>query len=147
MAIKNVLKPNRVQANKFQLTIQPGIGAPTFTKISGLEEELDKVDLPDRTSRSGGRSKPLEFEVEQPMHHDVEVAQMEAWYAMCKATLPGHLKLGILVLFDEWGVPRRRRTLTNLWVGKRKDTDQDLNDEGAMSTITWTLHADEMLPA
>lgn len=145
MAIKNVLKVNRVQVNKFQLTIQPGVGSPLFTSITGLEEELDTVDLPDRTTRSGGRGKQLEFEVIQPMHHDLEVLAMEAWWAMCKATLPGYLKLGILVLFDEWGMPRRRRTIPNIFISKRKDTDQELDNDGEMATITWTLKGDEII--
>lgn len=146
MAIKNVLKTNRVQVNKFQLTIQPGVGAPLFTTISGLEEELDTVDLPDRTSRSGGREKQLEFEVGQPMHHDLEVLAMEAWYRMCKATLPLYLKLGVLVLFDEWGMPRRKYTLPNLWISKRAHSELELDNDGEMSIITWTLKADQIVP-
>jgi hypothetical protein len=146
MAIKNVLKVNRVQVNKFQLTIAPGVGSPLFTTISGLEEELDTVDLPDRTSRSGGREKQLEFEVQQPMHHDLEVLAMEAWYRMCKMSLPLYLKLGTLVLFDEWGIPRRRYTLPNLWISKRSHSELDLDNDGEMSTITWTLKADQIIP-
>ena len=146
MAIKNVLKPNRVQVNKYQLTVQPGVGSVLFISIGGLEEELDAVDLPDRTSRSGGREKPVEFEVVQPMHHDLEVLAMEVWWRMCKNTLPLYLKLGILVCFDEWGVPRRKYTLPNIWISKRKHSDLELDNDGEMATITWTLKADQVVP-
>lgn len=146
MAIKSVLKVNRVQVNKFKLTISPGVGSPLFTTISGLEEELDTVDLPDRTSRSGGREKQIEFEVQQPMHHDLEVVAMEVWYRMCKASLPLYLKLGVLILFDEWGIPRKKYTLPNLWISKRSHSELDLDNDGEMSTITWTLKADQIIP-
>lgn len=142
-----VLKPNRVQVNKYKLLIQPGVGTPLFTRISGLEEELDAVDLPDRTSRSGGREKPIEFEVDQPMHHDLEVLAMEAWYRMCRHTLPLYLKLGVLMVFDEWGIPRRRYTMPNLWISKRATSDLELDNDGEMGILTWTLKADCIIPA
>lgn len=146
MAIKNVIKENRVQVNKFALTIQPGVGTPQFVSITGLEEELDSSELPDRTVRSSGRKKPMEFEVVLPAHHDLEVLAMEAWYEMGQdPILPGYLKLGILKLYDGLGVPRRVRTLTNLWAKKRVESDLELEDEGAMAVITWTLSCDEML--
>jgi len=147
MTIKNVLKENRVPVNKFELAIQPGIGSPTFTEMSGLEEELDAAELPDRTVRSGGREKAVEFEVTQPLHHDVELAAMEAWYIACKKSLPGYLKLGVLIMFDEYGIPRRKFTLPNLWISKRTHSDLALDNEGEMGTVRWTMKTDQVLPA
>lgn len=146
MAIKNVLFPNRVPVNKYMLMIQPGVGAPVFTAIGGLEEELDAVELPDRTTRSGGRSKQVEFDVTQPMHHDVDVAAMEAWYLLGKQSLPGYLKQGTLIHQDEYGLPRKRYTLVNLWVKKRVHSDLEMDNDGEMSTITWTMQCDRIQP-
>jgi hypothetical protein len=147
MTIKNVIQENRAQINKFELTVLPGVGTPVFTSVSGLEEELDASELPDRTVRSGGRKKPVEFDVVQPAHHEAEVAAMEQWYKDGQDPVqPGHLKTGILTIFDTEGSPRRVRTLPNLWNKKRVESDLDLEDDGAMHTITWTLQCDEILP-
>ena len=147
MAIKNVIDENRIQVNKYLLDLQPGVGSVLLTAISGLEEELDSVELPDRTTRSGGRKKPVEFEVTQPMHHDLEVAKMEAWYIQCQDPVsPLHLKVGSLIQFDQQGLPRRKFTLLNVWNRKRVHSDLELENDGDMATITWTLQADEILP-
>lgn len=146
MGIKNVIKENRVQINKYELTIQPGVGTPLFISISGLEEEIDSSELPDRTVRSSGRKGPVEFDVVQPAHHDLEILAMEAWYEMGQEPiLPGYLKQGILKIYDGLGVPRRVRTLMNLWVKKRVESDLELENTGDEATITWTLSCDEIL--
>jgi hypothetical protein len=148
MAIKNVIQENRAQINKFSLSFTPGVGAPTFVSVSGLEEELDRTELPDRTTRTGGRKKSIEFEVVQPAHHDIEVAAMTNWYQECQDPVsPTHLKVGSLIVYDTVGSPRVKRTLMGCWLSKRVDSDLDLNDDGAQATITWTVNADEMLPA
>lgn len=149
MGIKQVLKENRVPVNRYQLIITPfSVPDVTLVSIGGLEEELDAAELPDRTVRSGGRSKPVEFDIAQPSHHDLEVAAMEAWYAMCKLALPGYIRQGLLILFDESGlVPRRKRTLPNIWLKKRAEPDLEMDSEGDMHTITWTCQADQILVA
>jgi hypothetical protein len=147
MAIKNVINENRIQVNKYLLDLQPGIGSVLLTTISGLEEELDAVELPDRTTRSGGRKKSIEFEVTQPLHHDLEVARMEAAYVEAQDPVsPLHLKVGTLIQFDQSGLPRRKFTLLNVWVKKRVHSDLELENDGDMATITWTLQCDEILP-
>lgn len=148
MAIKDVIEENHAQVNKYALSILPGVGSPVFISISGLEEELDATEMPDRTVRSGGRKKPVEFDVVQPAHHDVEVAAMEQWYVDCQDPVqPGHLKVGMLTIFDQQGRPRRKRTLVKLWNKKRVETDLELENDGDMATITWTLQCDEILPS
>jgi len=148
MTIKNVIPENRIPVNKYALIVQPGIGEITLTSIGGLEEELDAPELPDRTVRSGGRAKPGETDIVQPMHITEEVALMEGWYALCKLALPGYLKNGVLVQFDESGrFPVKRWTLPNSWLKKRAHSDSELDNDGEMSTITWTLSYDEIRPA
>jgi hypothetical protein len=148
MAIKNVIQVNRYPVNKYSLVVQPGVGQILLVSISGLEEELDAPELPDRTVRSGGRSKPIEFDGVQPMHHTQEVLVMETWWGLCKLSLLGYLKLASLIHFDESGlIPTRKFTLPNIWVSKRAHTDQELENDGDMNTITWTFKADQILPA
>jgi len=147
MGIKQVLQENRIPVNRYQLIIQPfNVPEVTLVSISGLEEELDAPELPDRTVRSGGRSKPVEFDIMQPTHHDLEVAAMETWYTQCKLALPGYLRLGMLTLFDEAGLlPRRRRTLPNIWLKKRAESDLEMENEGEMHVITWTCQTDQVI--
>lgn len=145
MTIKNVIPENRIPVNKYALIVQPGVGEITLVSIGGLEEELDAPELPDRTVRSGGRAKPGETDIVQPMHITEEVNLMEAWYALCKLALPGYLKNGVLVQFDEAGrFPVKRWTLPNSWLKKRAHSDSELENDGDMSTITWTLSYDEI---
>jgi hypothetical protein len=146
MAIKNVLQENRIQMNKFSLSFQPGVGEVTLMSVGELEEELDTVDLPDRTTRSGGRKKQIEFDVVQPAHHDIEVAAMEAWYVDCQDPVaPDHLKVGTYTRFDQQGTPRRTVTLDNCWLSKKVESESDLDNDGEQATITWTVKADAMI--
>lgn len=147
MAIKNTLQENHIQMNKFMAQIAPGVGQILFTNIGEIEEELDMVDLPDRTSRSGGRKKQIEFEVTQPAHHETEVAAMEAWFADCQDPVaPDHLKVMTIVKFDQQDAPRRTLTLNNCTCFKKAESEMDLDNDGEMSTIVWTIKADENLP-
>lgn len=146
LQIKNVIQEQRIPVNKFQLIVQPGVGLITVVSLTGLEEELDAPELPDRTVRSGGRGKPVEFDIVQPMHHTAEVALMELWWNLCKYSLLGYIKDGTLSQFNETGIPAKSFFLPNLWISKRAHTDLELENEGEMSAITWTMKADELMP-
>lgn len=146
MAIKNVIQENRIQMNKFSFQAQPGVGAITLVSIGELAKELDKADLPDRTSRSGGRVKQATTELVQPAHHDLEVLAMDAWFAECQDPVtPTHLKIVTIVKFDQAGLPRRVLTLTNCWLSNKVESEMDLDNDGDQATITWTLEYDNIL--
>ena len=145
MAIKSVLLPDIVQVNKYQLLI---VGMPpmTFTAISGIEEELDTVELPDRTVASGGRTKPVEFDVTQPAHHIIERLAMESWFSMCKdPVLPLHKRVATLLLFSQTNLMQVSYMLMGLFPSKRGLPDLEMENEGEMGTLVWTMKADEML--
>lgn len=145
MTIKNVIPEFRIPVNKFALMVQPAVGEITLVSIGGLEQELDAPELPDRTVRSGGRGKPVETDIVQPMHITTEVLLMEAWWTLCSGSLPGYLKQGTLIQFDESGlIPRKSWLLPNSWLKKRVHSDLELENDGDMSTITWTLQADDI---
>lgn len=145
--LKGVIAENRIQVNLYKANVQPGIGAVTFTSIGALEEEMDRHNLPDGTSRSGGRSKPIEFEVKVPTHHDLEIAAMDLWWREGQhPQSPTYLKVFSLTDFDTMGLPRRSITLLNTWISKRGEPERTLGDEeGTMSEITYTLVSDENL--
>lgn len=147
MGFKNVISENRIQVNKYTITFQPNVGEVLFTTIGALEAELDKADLPDRTSRSGGRTKPIEFDVTQPMHHDEgQVQAMENWWDDCQDPVaPDHLKVGTLVLFDQQGAPRKSYTLINAWLFKQGTPELDMDNDGEQALITWSISIDDVL--
>lgn len=144
--IKGVILPDHQQVNKYQLLI---VGMPPllFTAISGIEEELDTVDLPDRTPQTGGRKKPIEFEVTQPAHHTVERLAMEAWFRMCQdPVLILHKKIGTLSIISQSRITRTSFSLIGLFPSKRALPDLELENDGEMATVKWTMKASEMLP-
>lgn len=145
MPIKAVLLPDIIQVNKYQLMV---LGMPpfTFTAISGIEEELDVNELPDRTVATGGRTKPVEFDVTQPEHHTLERLAMEAWFSECKdPVLPTHKKVGTLLQFSQTNIVQVGYMLMGLFPSKRALPDLEMENEGEMGTIVWTMRADELL--
>lgn len=144
MAIKGVILPDHVQVNKYQLTVA-GLPPLLFTAVSGIEEEMDTVDLPDRTSQTGGRTKPVEFEVTQPAHHMIERLAMEAWWSECKDPVsPLHKKIGTLIAFSQSTIMQVSYMLFGVFPSKRALPDFDLDNDGDMAALVWTLKADEV---
>lgn len=144
--MKGVIKKDHIPLNKFQLLV---LGLPdfTFTAVSGIEEELDVTDLPDRTRASGGRTAPVEFTVMLPMHHIVEQAAMELWYAQSKDPVAvDYQKQGTLILPSISGNTIRTYSLIDLFPSKRGLPEFEMDNEGEMAAVEWTLNANEVLP-
>ena len=68
--MKGVINPDHIPVNKWQLIV---VGLPplTITEQSGIEDELETTELPDRTIASGGNRKSAEFTIMIPTHHTV----------------------------------------------------------------------------
>jgi len=75
--MKGVIHPDHIPRNKYQLLVD-GMPDFTFLNVGNLEEELETVDLPDRTTASGGNTKPIEFTASIPTHHSEERIAMES---------------------------------------------------------------------
>ena len=144
--MKGVIQKDHIPLNKFKLVV---LGLPefTFTALSGLEEELDVVTLPDRTVASGGRTGPVEFTVMLPIHHTVERAAMEIWYQEGQDPVtPTYQKPGTLVLESISGNTIATFSMPDMFVGKRGMPDFEMDNDGEMAEIEWTIHASDMLP-
>lgn len=145
--MKHVLLPDHIPTNKYVLAFA-GVNPITFTSVGALEEEIDKVDLPDRTSASGGRTKPIEFDVKVPAHHGVEVAAMENWLAEGQDPVsPGYKKTGTLSMISLSGALSFVGTLVGVWNFKRGTPELEMNSDGDLSEITYSLCTDQFLPA
>jgi hypothetical protein len=145
MSIKGAIQPNHIPVNKYRFLV---VGLPplTPTKIDGIEEELEAVDLPDRTRASGGNTKPVEFSLMLPAHHAVEQAAMEAWFKSSQdPVLPGYKKAATLLITPINGGAPKPRTLVGVFPTKRKDPDLEMKNEGDMAEVQWTLSADDII--
>lgn len=146
MAIKSVILPDHIQVNKFELSV-PGLPPFTLMSLSGIEEELDVVDLPDRTTHTGGRTKPVEFEMSIPAHHQQEIAAMEIWVEENKDPVSLFAKkVGTLTMFSQSLITQKSYMLEGLFPSKRTLPELELDNDGEMAMITYTMRADEVIP-
>jgi hypothetical protein len=144
--MKGVIKPDHIPVNKYLLII---IGLPQLNpiEISGMEDELETVDLPDRTVASGGNRKATEFTMMIPAHHTLEIAACEAWFLEGQEPVsPGYKKAGSLIMKSLSGKKFRTRSLVGAFISKRADPDLELVNEGEMASIEYTVKVDDPLP-
>lgn len=144
--MKGTIKPDHIPVNKYELLM---LGMPPLTpvEISGLEDELQTTELPDRTRASGGNRGPSEFTIKLPMHHTVEQAAMEIWYRSSQdPVLPTYKLAGTLIHKSISGNSFRTFSLIGVFPTKRVNPDLEMSNEGEMATVEWTLSVDDILP-
>lgn len=143
MSLKGTIKPDHIPVKNFKLLV---IGLPelTVTKVAGIEVELNVVDLPDRTSASGGETNPVEFTMEMPTHHVEEQAAMEAWWLESQDPVsPLYKKNATLVVESISRNITVSYALSGLFPSKPKTPDLDMANDGEMSVVEWTMRADD----
>jgi hypothetical protein len=144
--LKGRVKPDHIPVNKFTL-FAAGVPPIEFIQVSGIEEELQTVELPDRTNASGGHTAPVEFTAMSMMHHLIEQAALELWLKEGQDPVsPLYKKVGTLIHKSLTGGTLRTYTLTGLFISKRKLPDLDMANEGEAAMIEWTFKADNVLP-
>lgn len=144
--MKGVLLADHIPVNNYELRI-PGLPSLTFTSITGIEEELEAVDLPDRTAASGGHTKTIEFSANLPLHHVREQAAMERWYADSQDPVdPEYRKDGTLALKSISGMIIKRFLLAAIFPNKRKTMDLEMGDEGQMHVVEWNFKGTSCTP-
>lgn len=143
--MKAIILPDHIPVSKYRF--QP-IGLPSilFTSVGALEQEMDTVDLPDRTKASGGRAKPGDSDVKVPMHHLNEIAAMDAWYEEAKdpVTLT-YKKVGTMSFISLSGLVIQSYTVLGAWLNKRATPDGELDNEGDLSEVTYGMCWDDIL--
>jgi hypothetical protein len=143
--MKGVLQPDHIPLNNYQLRIQD-LPTITFITIAGLEEELENVDLPDRTAASGGHTKTIEFTATMPLHHITEMTAMENWFSGSQDPVEQrYKKVGTLVLVSLTGLVRKSFLINGMFPCKRKTGDLDMANEGELHVVEWTFKADQVI--
>lgn len=144
MALKGAVQPGHVPVNNFELIIA-GLPPIFFTQISGLTDETESINLPDRTVASGGNSLPLEFTAMSFEHHTVERAALLLWQAEgVDPVSKTYKKAGNLIQRNIHGDIVSTRTLTGLWIKSSQTSDLDIANEGEPSMLEWTFSADSV---
>jgi hypothetical protein len=146
--MKGDIQPGHIATNDYELLF-PTLPPLTPTSIGGLEEELDTVELPDRTKASGGDTRAVETDVAIPAHHHIEIAAMEKWYRECQDPVaPTYKKVGTLVIKSHvTGALPRTIALFGVFITKRATPDLEKGNEGEEVDYTYTLSIDRILPA
>ena len=144
--MKGAIKPDHMPVNKYDVRIMNFVTL-TAVEVSGIEDELQTNELPDRTVVSGGNRGPTEFSIKIPMHHTVERAAMEAWYIECQDPVsPGYKKIANLVHKSISGQANATYTLNGVFIKKRTLPDLEMANEGEMATVEYMMSADDVLP-
>lgn len=145
--MKGIILPDHIPVNNYQLIVVGGPPFITFTSIDGLEEELETVDLPDRTVASGGNTKSLEFTAKHPKHHLAEDIFLESWFLMSQdPVLPLYKKAATLLVQSISRLQTRTYNLIGLFPAKRKTADLEMNNEGELNETEWTFKCDRLIP-
>lgn len=144
--MKGQIQADHIPLHKYQLSVV-GMGQLDFTSVSGIEEELDKIELPDRTVASGGRTKPIEFSAKLPLHHVVQQVLMEEWFQEGQdPVLPTYKRAATLTATSLTGGLTRSYAMTDLFPTKRSLPDFEMNNEGEMAETEWMFAASDILP-
>ena len=143
---KGTIKSDFIPRNKARLDV-PGLNPIKFTSITGLEDELQVVDLPDKTRRSGGHRGPSEMVCMHPMHHQIEEVQLELWFTQSQdPVVPGYSRPAAITYMSESGNVLRIFTLIGVFPKKRKTADYEGENEGEMAQTEWTFNIDDIRP-
>lgn len=143
--MKAIIQPDHIRTSKYRF--QP-VGLPPilYTSVGALEQEMDTVDLPDRTKATGGRAKAGDTDVKVPMHHVQEVAAMDSWWEEGKdpVTLT-YKKPCSMSYISNSGLVLQTYTVLGVWVNKRATPDAELEGEGDMAEVTYGLCWDDIV--
>lgn len=144
--MKSLLLPDHIPVNNYTMTV---VGGPPieFLTIDGLAEELETVDLPDRTKASGGNTKSVEFVATTPKHHTIEDLYLEAWfYAGQDPVLPTYKRSASLMVQSISNLNIRSYNLIGVFITQRKTADLEKINEGDLNVVEWTFNCDLIIP-
>lgn len=140
--MKGTINPDHIPKNKFSLRVR-GMPEILFTEVSGIEEETEKVDIPDRTAASGGQSKAFEFTAKVPLHHTEQIAALNDWVQQGRDPVdPGYKKVGTFTRTSISGMITTTIILYGLWVFKDSESEAAMSNEGEMVEVEYSFSAD-----
>lgn len=144
--MKGEIQSDHMPTNKYTLAVV-GLIPLTATEISGIEDELETTELPDRTVASGGNRKATEFTMLMPMHHAAEQAVMELWYRESQDPVSPTYKKPVTLTHESIsGASSRNFSLSGVFPKQRNLPDLEMQGEGELAQVEWVMSADDVLP-
>jgi len=144
--VKGEILADHMPVNKYVLQIV-GLIPITAVEISGIEDELQTTELPDRTVASGGNRNATEFTIMVPMHHLSEQAALELWFRESQDPVsPTYKKPCTLTHQSISGNVSRGYTLSGVFPKQRNLPDLEKANEGEMANVEWVMSADDVIP-
>jgi hypothetical protein len=144
MSLKGRIDPDHIPANKYELAIIGLLTTVTFIEVSGLEQEVGVIDLPDRTRASGGQRSASEITVKVPAHHSAEVIAMDRWWQESQDPISILAKKsGTMTYTSGTGIIERAYSLVGAWPSKRTLPEAVMLDPGAMQVLEYTIQIDD----
>lgn len=144
--MKGEILPDHMAVNKYTLQII-GLIPITAVEVSGIEDELEVTELPDRTMASGGNRKATEFTMMVPAHHIAEQAALEVWFRESQDPVsPTYKKPCTLTLESQSGNVTRGYTLSGVFPKGRNTPDLEKKNEGEIALIEWVMSVDDVIP-
>jgi len=145
--MKGIIQSDHIPVNKYTLIVAGIVVQIIPTEISGVEEELESVTLPDRTVATGGNTKASETTIKVPMHHTAEIVAMEIWFQEGQNPVsPLYKKSAVLIMRSLTGNSLRTRSWIGVHVSKRTDPDLEMENEGDMAVIEYELKINSVIP-
>lgn len=148
MSLKGKIEPDHIPRNLPHFHIIGDNKEIVVLNVSEIEETIQNVMLPDRTQASGGQSEPVSFTIQIPAHHDSDVEYMNKWFEDSRRPdVPGRsgykkqVRLDHKRLSDGRG---RSLRLEGVFPTGRNIDEKDMDNEGEMMRITYTISADEV---
>lgn len=146
MSVKGAIKEDHMPLSKYEVTVA-GLPPLTFINVSGMENEIEAVTLPDRTVASGGQTKPGTFTAKVPLHHTIERKALEAWHLENKdPKSPTAKKVATFTAISGTGTNAAAFTLLGVWPTKWGLPEFSMENEGEMATQEWSFSFDDILP-
>ena len=144
--MKGRIDPNHIPLNNYELLVL-GMPSLTFTTVSGIEDETQKSEMPDRTMATGGNRGPTEFTAMLPLHHRTQQAAMELWFREGQDPVsPTYKKAATLLHKSIGGTTVASFAIVGVWPFKRKNPDLEMNNEGELAEVEWSFSADDIEP-
>jgi len=144
--VKGEILADHMPVNKYTLQVV-GLIPITAVELSGIEDELETTELPDRTVASGGNRKATEFTMMVPAHHTAEQAALELWFRESQDPVsPTYKKPCTLTLESISGNATRGYTLSGVFPKGRNTPDLEKANEGEMASIEWVMSVDDIIP-
>lgn len=144
--MKGKIKEDFMPTSNYELIVV-GMVPLTVIEMTGIEDELNKTELPDHTVASSGTRKATECEITTPMHHTVEQLALEAWFKEGQDPVTAtYKKAATLIHKSNSGRVLRTFSLIGVFVFKRGLPELKMVEEGEMAVVKWSLSIDDLEP-